>query len=376
MDTLIEPVPAVVGTDCEGTTVVNDNAKELASAVIPDGDTLFTTLSRFDDYIAYVYRRPDYNAGDTLRLIQPFLYAYGFTEDWFSAWAATKPLTLIDDAADAVSHIASAGLPVYEITVTYRPIALRVANAVGVPLSHVYCTDIPREPIRMSQGESSRVRHVARGILSSGPLPSLGADAMEASEQRLSQSTRQHIHRLERLIWHELPNRSLSARSILGCVRAMGGDYKAMALRHAASRSGTTMRHCAYIGDSITDVEVLRSLKTAGGAPISFNGDRHAVRAARYCCWGTSSLVPALLALAFGRLGIKALDIFASSGGKERDIFLADAPVAEMLDQLEKLENAWGVAAYSPANRQMILDSSAHYSRLIRPAEAGYAQAI
>ena len=64
-------------TDCEGPLTRNDNAMEVAAAFVPDGAELFARLSRYDDFLADVLRKPGYNAGDTLRLIVPFLLAYG-----------------------------------------------------------------------------------------------------------------------------------------------------------------------------------------------------------------------------------------------------------------------------------------------------------
>jgi membrane-bound hydrogenase subunit ehaS len=68
-------------TDCEGPISLNDNAFELASHFIPDGDKFFAAVSRYDDILAYEIKRPGYNAGDTLKLITPFLKAYNVTND-------------------------------------------------------------------------------------------------------------------------------------------------------------------------------------------------------------------------------------------------------------------------------------------------------
>ena len=52
-------------TDCEGPLTRNDNAQEIAAHFSPDGADLFARLSRYDDFLADVVRRPGYNAGDT-----------------------------------------------------------------------------------------------------------------------------------------------------------------------------------------------------------------------------------------------------------------------------------------------------------------------
>ena len=68
-------------TDCEGPISRNDNAFELTSKLIPEGATLFTLISKYDDVQAELIRRPGYRAGDTLGLILPFLKAFGATND-------------------------------------------------------------------------------------------------------------------------------------------------------------------------------------------------------------------------------------------------------------------------------------------------------
>jgi len=63
-------------TDCEGPLSKNDNAYELAEHFMPDGARFFAIVSKYDDVQADVVERHGYKAGDTLRLILPFLKAY------------------------------------------------------------------------------------------------------------------------------------------------------------------------------------------------------------------------------------------------------------------------------------------------------------
>ena len=68
-------------TDCEGPLTRNDNAQEIAERFIPDGAEFFARLSRYDDFLADVVHKPGYNAGDTLRLLPPFLKAFAVTDE-------------------------------------------------------------------------------------------------------------------------------------------------------------------------------------------------------------------------------------------------------------------------------------------------------
>ena len=59
-------------SDCEGPISINDNAFELSSHFIEDGDKFFEIVSRYDDVLADVLKRQGYNAGGTLKLYYPF----------------------------------------------------------------------------------------------------------------------------------------------------------------------------------------------------------------------------------------------------------------------------------------------------------------
>ncbi len=68
-----------INIDCEGPITQNDNAFELCRELIPSGGEFFARVSRYDDFLADVVQRPGYKAGDTLKLVLPFLKAFGAT---------------------------------------------------------------------------------------------------------------------------------------------------------------------------------------------------------------------------------------------------------------------------------------------------------
>src|SRR5512136_582563 len=74
-------------TDCEGPISKNDNAFELTSNYVPEGNRFFTIISKYDDVLVDVVNRRGYKAGDTLKLILPFLKAYGVTDELMNKFA-------------------------------------------------------------------------------------------------------------------------------------------------------------------------------------------------------------------------------------------------------------------------------------------------
>ena len=66
-----------LNTDCEGPLALNDNAFELCREFMkPHGYRFFTQVSRYGNFLANIAQKPEYQAGDTLKLILPFLQAH------------------------------------------------------------------------------------------------------------------------------------------------------------------------------------------------------------------------------------------------------------------------------------------------------------
>jgi energy-converting hydrogenase A subunit R len=51
-------VKRVFISDCEGPISKNDNAFEAAARFVPNGDKLFTLISKYDDVLADVVKKP------------------------------------------------------------------------------------------------------------------------------------------------------------------------------------------------------------------------------------------------------------------------------------------------------------------------------
>ena len=96
--------PRIFITDCEGPISKNDNAFELTSHFIPNGNRLFTLISKYDDILADIVKRPGYKAGDTLKLILPFLKAYGVTNQAILEYSS-KNVLLVPGAKEMLHFV-------------------------------------------------------------------------------------------------------------------------------------------------------------------------------------------------------------------------------------------------------------------------------
>ena len=101
-----QPVKRVFISDCEGPISKNDNAYEATARFVPNGDKLFTRISKYDDVLADVVKKPGYNAGDTLKLILPFLKAYDVNDEQLKQFSAEN-LLLISGSKSTLEHVRS-----------------------------------------------------------------------------------------------------------------------------------------------------------------------------------------------------------------------------------------------------------------------------
>jgi energy-converting hydrogenase A subunit R len=105
-------------TDCEGPISKNDNAFELTSHFIPSGDKFFALISKYDDVLADIVKKPGYKAGDTLRLILPFLKAYGATNTKITEFSS-KNVLLVSGARETLQFV-NGLMPSFIVSTSYE----------------------------------------------------------------------------------------------------------------------------------------------------------------------------------------------------------------------------------------------------------------
>ena len=283
-------------SDCEGPISKNDNAFELAQNFIPNGDALFTNISKYDDVLADVLHKPGYTAGSTLKLVLPFFKAYGLTDHQIEDFSAQNIFLIANSHATLryVQKIATA----FIVSTSYEHYIRALCNAVGFPFKNTYCTKVNLDKITITLKEKDRLREVAQEIAQM-PIIEIPQNAKAATD--FSQSDQATIQRLHEIFWSEIPQ--MLVGKFITKVVTVGGEQKAQSIRDAANRLGVSLSDMMYVGDSITDVEAFRLVRDAGGFTVSFNGNGYAVRNAEVAVMSESNIVLALLADLFCRLG-------------------------------------------------------------------------
>ncbi|MDO9532685.1 MAG: hypothetical protein Q7O12_11240 [Deltaproteobacteria bacterium] len=260
--------------DCEGPLALNDNAFELCREFIqPQGDRFFQQVSRYDDYLVEVAKRPGYKSGDSLKLILPFLKAHGLTNAQIEAYSR-KNITLVPGAQGAFKFLHSRDFPIFEISTSYRPFAEAVGLKLGFTKERIFATELDLDRYSLSAAEAGELKRL-QGEIVAAPAIELPPDAAAAD---LPAPAAEAVAVLDRIFGERLPAMEIGA--LFQEVNPMGGPEKAKAVTDSLAPTKLAMADMVFVGDSLTDVQAFEAVRAGGGLAISFNGNRDAVNAA------------------------------------------------------------------------------------------------
>jgi len=308
-------------TGCEGPLALNDNAFELCREFLPPlGDRFFTQLSRYGDYLADIAKSPEYQAGDTLKLILPFLKARGLSNTAIREFS-TGNLLLMPGAEETYRFLHRFGFPIFEISTSYRHFAEAVGGRLGFDPEHIFCTELNLDRYPLGPGEAAELRRLEEEILGA---PAIELPPGAASLTELPAPVQEAIGRLEQIFRERLPRMEIGA--IYREISPVGGAEKARIVADSLARTGLSLADTIYVGDSITDVQAFQAVRGGGGLAISFNGDRYALKAAEVTVVSDSAWAIGLLTAIFRLWGKEGVLEVASPErrGKSRALVLPE----------------------------------------------------
>ncbi len=286
-------------SDCEGPISKNDNAFEITAHFVPNGDKLFTLISKYDDVLADVLKKPNYSAGSTLKLILPFLKAYGFTDRQMEEFSAQN-LILIANSKDTLQHVRTIA-SAFIVSTSYEHYIKALCNAIDFPYENTYCTKLSIDKYSITEKEKLRLKEVAKEI---AQMQMIVIPSTAKRIEDFSSTDQETIRRLDLIFWSEIADMSLG--KIFSDMTTVGGSQKAEAIEDAVEGLGAQLSDVMYVGDSITDVEAFQLVRDNGGLTVSFNGNNYAVRSAEIAVLSKNNIVTAIITDVFCKRGKQA----------------------------------------------------------------------
>jgi energy-converting hydrogenase A subunit R len=244
--------------DLEGPLAPQDNAYELMK-LFPRGGKIFEVISRYDDLLT-LEGRLDYEPGDTLALITPFLAYHGIEEEQIAAMGQKAGLT--PGATELIAKLKSRGLYIFCISTSYEQYAFPITQRLGIPRENVACTSFPLAQIRqlLSRDEFALLEQTEHEIVNLRPF---------TDDTRIKEY-------LDYFYWQKLPQ--TSSGRIIGQVKPVGGRRKVEALENFSTKMGKPLSRWTVVGDSITDFKMLQAVNKAGGLAIAFNANEYVLK--------------------------------------------------------------------------------------------------
>jgi energy-converting hydrogenase A subunit R len=351
-------------TDCEGPISKNDNAMELAAAFIPDGQRFFSLVSKYDDFLADVEKRRGYKAGDTLKLILPFLKAHGMTNAEMVNYSRGNIL-LVQGAVETLRFV-NGLMPSFIVSTSYEPYLHALCSLVGFPIDHVYCTKVNIDAYPLGKGEETRLKALASEIAGMRMI-NWGDEARGIED--LSPEDQGAVRRLHHIFWGEIAK--MEVGRVFEEVNPVGGVEKANAILDSLRRTGSELVDVIYVGDSITDVQAFELVRDGGGVAVSFNGNGYAIRSADICCISKDSVVLSLLASSFrkgGRDGVLELaERWSRPYSEEREV---EEEVRARLQSIPD-EDFPRVELIAQSNIGRLIEESEGFRKEVRGVEIG-----
>jgi predicted HAD superfamily phosphohydrolase len=311
---------------------LNDKAFELCRDFVqPDGARFFQQVRRYEDYLANVLKKPESQAGDTLRLILPFLKAHGLTNQQLRDYSP-KGLMLVPGAAGAYKFLHTQGFPIFALSTGYRQFAAALGQSLGFAPDHILATELDLDRYSLAAAEKEELLRLQEEITAAEEivLPS-----ETAAPEDLPPAVQEAIKICDRIFLERLPEMEIGV--ISREINPLGGPDKARVLEESLQSTGLKMNEVIYVGDSRSDVQALEAVRAGGGLGISFNGGQDAVKTAAVSIIADNAWPVALLAnvfLLWGQEGVMELATKGSAGAS-RYLVLPEAVIDILMQGLQ-----------------------------------------
>lgn len=291
-------------SDCEGPISINDNAFELSGKFIEDGEKFFEIISKYDDILADEVKRPGYNAGTTLKLILPFLKAYGANNRNIKEFSQENIL-LVPGARDTLQFVFCT-MPSFIISTSYEQYIQALCDLTGFPYENTYSTQLDIAKYSLTTFERDKLIELRKKIMNNSEFVNL-----------------------DKIFTETIPPMKIGR--MIEDVKTIGGDGKKDAINDIINRFQFKASDLIYVGDSITDVQSLEFARENRGLAVSFNGNEYAVKESEIVIMADNTLLISILADMFNKSGKEGVLEFVSAFSDDPQAALYNYPVDPQL---------------------------------------------
>jgi energy-converting hydrogenase A subunit R len=260
--------------DLEGPLSVVDFAAEMGKKLGEKSDLgirnydmgeFFFMISNYDDYlidtpgIKEELDIPEYQPGDTLRIMAP-MYVACFTHNELLD-LAKENLGILSGIRELVALLQK-DWEIFVISTSYTQFAYQVTKELNISKDHVYCTEFPINELRSQASNiNENVDIIVKNIFEKYLKNNKNLESV--------------LEDLNDFFWKDKKSDYIN---IMNKISVRGGERKEQAVEDISDRTGISISEIISIGDSITDINMLKRVNDEGGIAISFNGNRFSLK--------------------------------------------------------------------------------------------------
>lgn len=351
---------------CWGFLTRNNGTKDICERFIRDGGHFFDIISRYDSLCAYVLDREDGRTGNIMKMIAPFLKAYGATDLQVHNTSANA-LELMPKAGHTMRYALNV-MPTFITTSLYEHDVMNICEALEIPMGNLTCTDMSLDSHDMSR-QDGRVLREKVSEISSLRLPRIEyplnvpmeLDELDIRMLDVMDEVTETVDSLE------------SANALMRSMSSIGSNEKAYTLLEIRRRTSIELDGTAYIGSDTSDYQGMELVNESGGLSMSFNGEDFAVRGSNIAVLSNDCTVAAVILQEFYNSGIEAVLDLAENWNEDyirsrnfSDPYLVDAMLEENPKKLPEVyavnrDNVDDIAKRSSAYRKKMLGFRTRY---------------
>ena len=345
---------------CDGILSKNDFGRDLCARCIRNGTRFFDVVSRYEDLNTYALERDETKSHQTMKMIIPFLKAFGMT-DHFAFDFAKESLKTIPGSDSTTSYLRRL-LPTFIASSSFEHHMMAVSEALDFPMDNITCTKVEFDSAENDRQEDKRLRERANRIASLR-LPKTMYTVTES--EFLDEDDATMVRELDSIFNDELPE--MEAYKSFKDVLAIGSNEKAYALLEIRRKTSIEFNSTVYIGSGINDYQALDLVRDSDGLAISFNGSEYAVRGCNIAVMSSNTIVLDVLVGEFYNEGIQA--VFDMVDNWNRD-YLADCKCSDrnLMNRMLKTfpRKLPVVKRVGRRNVKSVIEESDEYRRKVR----------
>lgn len=285
---------------CQGFLTRNNGTRDICERFIRNGDHFYDVVSRYNSLCAYVLSRDDGRSGNTMKIIAPFLKAFGATDLKMHS-ASKEALDLFPSAGKTIRY-ASGLMPTFISTGLYEHDMMNICEGLDIPMGNMVYSELSLDAADMTRQEGRVLREAAAEITAL-KIPKFEYELNVPTE--LNPADVKIIKTMDKIYGEKL--QKTSAGAIMRSMTSIGSNEKAYSLLEIRRKTSIDLDGTAYIGSDTSDFQAMQLVNESGGLALSFNGEDFAVRGSNVAVLSKDCTVAAVLLQAFYNEGVEAV---------------------------------------------------------------------